>query len=171
MDMKKHVELMCGWHVWAIERFFACVDAASDADYRRDSGLYFKSIHGSVNHMLLVERLWRGRLTGNVIVFDGLDYEIEQDRAKLKSLVLESAKMWRPYVQSLSDAEFHGLLQYKNMAGQAMSLPRIALVHTMFTHGAHHRGQVTTVLTQMGLKTPELDYPYFLAALPRETFN
>ena len=171
MEMKSHMRQMCGWHVWAIERFFASVDRASDADYRLDIGLFFKSIHGSVNHMLVVERLWRGRLNGVPAGLKSLDQELESDRAKLKELVLDSARAWWPYVDAMSSEEFHGLLHYKNLAGQEMALPRISLVHTMFTHGAHHRGQVTTALTQLGLETPELDYPYYLAALPREQLN
>jgi uncharacterized damage-inducible protein DinB len=68
----------------------------------------------------------------------------------------------------LSDEQFAGDLTYKDMAGTQRTLPRASLIHTLFTHGAHHRGQVTTVLHQLGKATPVLDFPMYLSELPAE---
>jgi uncharacterized damage-inducible protein DinB len=168
MDLRRHLRLMADWNVWAYERTCNIVDQATDADHRRDTGLFFGSIHRTVNHMLLVEKMWRGRLTETPFAVTGLDQELETDRAGLRHCLLESAGWWRPYVDSLSDAELLGDFSYRSLKGDSYTLPRSAIIHTMFTHGAHHRGQVSAVLTQLGLGAPVLDYPYFLAALPKE---
>lgn len=171
MDLRQHLYLMADWNAWACERTFAVVDQVAASDYLRDAGLFFKSIHRTINHMLLVELMWRGRLTGDLLALSGLDQELESDRAALKRRLLESAGWWRPYVESLSDEALSGDFSYRSIKGDPYTLPRCAIVHTMFTHGAHHRGQVTAVLTQLGLEAPVLDYPYFLASLPKSVLR
>jgi uncharacterized damage-inducible protein DinB len=171
MDLRQHLRLMADWNVWCYQRTWAIVDKVPDADYRRDCGLFFKSIHRSMNHMLLVELMWRGRLSGNLLKLSGLDQELETDRAALKVRQLESAGNWKPYVDSLSDADLYGDFHYRALAGTEHALPRSAVIHTMFTHGCHHRGQVSTALTQLGFEAPVLDYPYFLNELPREALR
>lgn len=161
MDFRQHLQLMADWNLWCYQRLGDCIDAVTEADYRRDTGLFFRSIHGSVNHMLLVERLWRERLDGQPPSFKTLEDELIADRAALKAALLASAASWRGYVDALSDAELFGEFSYRNIKGEAHRLPRSVIVHTMFTHGAHHRGQVTTALHQLGLPTPVLDYPVF----------
>jgi uncharacterized damage-inducible protein DinB len=168
MDLRRHFRLMSGWHVWAFERLYAVVDRVDDAQYRKDAGLFFKSVHGTLNHMLLIEHLWRGRLTGELFRAGSLADEVEPDRARLRERLLAHASLWGPMVQAMSDAELEGDHAFRTMKGDAYSLPRASIVHTLFTHGAHHRGQITTALTQCGHDAPEMDFPYYLLSLPRD---
>lgn len=167
MDLHHHLRLMADWNVWASARLYDVVERVSEGDYRRGMGLFFKSIHGTLNHLLLVERLWRGRLTGRPIQISALSDEVEVDRHRLRELFFESARGWRPFIDSLSDAETGADFTYKNMKGESCTLPLAAIVHTMFTHGSHHRGQISAALTQLGQSAPEMDYPDFLNGLPR----
>jgi uncharacterized damage-inducible protein DinB len=165
MHFRDHMRLMSGWHVWAFERLYAVVDGVDDARYRADTGLFFKSVHGTLNHMLLIEQMWRGRLTGDLLQISSLAEEIEPDRARLRERLLAHASLWGPMVEAMPDAVFDGDLTYRSMKGDTYTFPRASIVHTMFTHGAHHRGQITTVLTQWGCPAPEMDFPYYLASL------
>ena len=167
MDLRQHLRLMADWNLWCYRRTWAIVDQVPDAEYRGDRGLFFKSIHRSMNHMLLVELMWQGRLSGKLLQVSGLDQELEPDRERLKARQFESAGSWRPYVDSLSDADLYGDFSYRAIAGTEHALPRSAVIHTMFTHGCHHRGQVSTALSQLGFEVPVLDYPYFLNELPK----
>jgi uncharacterized damage-inducible protein DinB len=171
MDLRQHLRLMSDWHVWASNKLYDIVELVPEYDYRRDSGLFFKSIHGTLNHLLVVERLWRGRLTGQPFQLGALSDELEADRVRLKGLLLESARAWRPFVDAMSDEQLATDLTYESMSGKSYTLPRASIVHTMFTHGSHHRGQISTVLTQLGQAAPEMDHPYFLAELPREKLH
>jgi uncharacterized damage-inducible protein DinB len=168
MDLRHHFRLMCGWHVWTFEKLYACVEELSEDEYRKDAGLFFKSVHGTLNHMLLVELLWEGRLKGELFKAGSLADEIEKDRTRLRERLVAHAGIWRPMIDATPDSELSAELRYRSMAGDEYVLPRLSIIHTMFTHGAHHRGQVTTALNQMGKSSPELDFPYFLLSLPRE---
>jgi uncharacterized damage-inducible protein DinB len=166
MDLRQHFRLMSGWHRWATDRLYQVVDAVPEADYRRDTGLFFQSIHGTLNHILLIESLWRGRLVGPRFVVTDLAAELHADRAALRAHLFEAVGSWRPFIDGLSEPELTGDLTYTSMEGKTFTFPRVSLVHTLFTHGSHHRGQISTVLTQLGHPAPEMDFPYFLAGLP-----
>ena len=58
------------YHAWANEVLFTELDKLSDAQRRQDHALFFRSIHHTVDHLLLVNRVWMGRLTGQPIVPD-----------------------------------------------------------------------------------------------------
>lgn len=51
---------------WANERLYGVVAGLSDADYRADRGAFFGSIHATLNHLLLGDRIWFGRIAGDV---------------------------------------------------------------------------------------------------------
>jgi uncharacterized damage-inducible protein DinB len=168
MDLRQHFRLMSGWHVWAFEQLYAVVDRVDEEQYRKDAGLFFKSIHGTLNHMLLVEQVWRGRLIGELFRPGSLADEVEPARARLRERLLAHAALWGQMLQAISDADLDGDLTYRSLKGDEYTMPRASIVHSMFTHGAHHRGQVTTALTQWGHEAPVMDLPYFLMTVPRE---
>lgn len=167
MNFRTHLRLMADWNAWCFHRLYAVVDRVREEDYRRDYGLFFKSVHATLNHMLLVEKMWLGRLTGELLAITGLDQELEPDRVRLKHRQMESAHAIGAYVKATPDEVLFAEFDYRATNGDPYTLLRAAAVHTLFTHGAHHRGQVTTVLTQLGLEAPVLDYPRFLASLPK----
>ena len=62
MDPIAHFTRQARYHVWATHRLLDAVSRVSDEDYKRDVGLFFKSIHGTLNHLLVGEcLLWQQR--------------------------------------------------------------------------------------------------------------
>jgi uncharacterized damage-inducible protein DinB len=159
---------MAAWHAWAFDQLYAVVDRLDDDQYRREAGLFFKSVHGTLNHMLLVEHVWRGRLVGERFEAKSLADEVEPDRARLRLRLRDHAAIWVATLDALEDERLAGDLAYRSLKGDAYTIPRASLVQTVFAHGAHHRGQISTVLTQWGLEAPVMDFPYFFATRPKE---
>ena len=62
--MKAYFEQRAAYNRWANARLYEAAFSLSEADYRRDVGAFFKSMHGTLNHLLLTDRLWLKRLTG-----------------------------------------------------------------------------------------------------------
>ena len=79
--MKKHFQMFAAYNRWANERLYGAVRALPDAEYRRLRGAFFGSLHGTLNHLLVTDRIWMRRFTGSgpmqtrldEILFDGLD--------------------------------------------------------------------------------------------------
>ena len=79
-----HFKGQARYHVWATQRLLEAVTQVSDGDYRRDVGLFFKSIHGTLNHLLVAEHLlWYARFAKGESPVLALDAEIEPQRERL----------------------------------------------------------------------------------------
>ena len=165
MNAAQHFVLLARYNLWATRRLFEHVDALPVADYRRDAGLFFKSIHGTLNHLLVAEHaLWRRRFTEGVSPRLALDAELESDRARLRERLLEGAACWQPLIGSWPEHRFEGALEYTSTQGVAMRLPFAATLAHVFNHGTHHRGQITAAITALGRASPELDLVWMLQA-------
>ena len=165
--MHDYFVTLARYHLWATRKLLgeSLADLA-EADYRRDCGLFFKSIHGTLNHLLVVESLiWLPRFArGESPQGVALNAEAEPDRARLRQRLLDTAQAWIDYAQSLPAARFDAPFRYTNSKGVLMSLPFAPTLAHVFNHGTHHRGQISAALTAMGRPAPELDIVYMLQA-------
>ena len=166
--LRDHLQTMARYNLWASKRLLAQVDLLPDADYRRDVGLFFKSVHGTLNHLLVAEQLlWFARFSRADSPVLALDAEAEPDRGRLRSRLTAGALAWVPLIEVWPEDRLSGMLDYRRSNGQAMSLPFTATLAHVFNHSTHHRGQITAALTAMGRPCPVLD----LAAMLQEEAN
>jgi uncharacterized damage-inducible protein DinB len=165
MNAGQHFTTLARYNLWATRKLYEHVDALAEDDYRRDAGLFFKSVHGTLNHLLVGEhRLWYRRFAEGASPAAKLDEEVEPDRARLRAALLDGAARWQPLVESWPEARFDDTLAYTTTRGVAMSLPFAATLAHVFNHGTHHRGQISAALTAMGHACPELDLVWMLQA-------
>ncbi len=163
--LRSHLATLARYNAWATGRLIEAVRELEDADYRRDCGLFFRSVHGTLNHLLVGEHLlWRPRFAEGVSPRVALDEEVEPDRARLAARLREGAAAWPALIESWPEGRWAGTLDYTTMRGQPVSLPFAATLAHVFNHGTHHRGQITAALTAMGKPCPELDLVYMLQA-------
>ncbi len=158
-----HFKAQARYHVWATHRLLEAVSRLSDGDYRRDVGLFFKSIHGTLNHLLVAEHLlWYPRFAKGASPVLALDTEVEPHRERLAQALNGGAANWALLIGNLPAERFDGHLDYRTSKGEPRSLPFAATLAHVFNHATHHRGQVTAALTAMGHAAPELDWVYHL---------
>ena len=166
-ELRQHLQLLARYNVWATRRLLKAVDLLPEVDYRRDMGLFFKSVHGTLNHLLVGEHeLWFKRFAAGESPQLELDSEIETDRQRLKQRLDEGAMGWLPLLDVWPQERLQGQLSYTRTTGQAMKLPFAPTLMHVFNHGTHHRGQVTAALAMLGQSTPELD---LVAMIQEET--
>lgn len=160
-ETKKLLVMMAQYHHWAYEQLFVSLQKVPDPHYfDRSTKLFFGSIHGTLNHLCLIDRLWYGRFTDQAFPVKSLDQELYAERKKLQEAILEGANQWIDYVEKTS-ADTLGIAKtYKNTKGiKNHFLPATTLLH-VFNHGTHHRGQVTAALTELGFNFEPLDLFY-----------
>lgn len=156
--LKEQLQTLARYHRWATQRLLLATDLLSDDDYRRHAGLYFGSVHGTLNHLLVAdEQLWRPRFAEGASPQVPLDAEIEADRGRLGQRLLAAAGAWLPLLDGWPEARLGGQLEYQRLGGQAVSLPFAATLAHVFNHGTHHRGQISAALTALGQPGPVLD--------------
>jgi uncharacterized damage-inducible protein DinB len=156
-DWHAHFAMLARYGAWATERLYDAVDRLTEDQYRRDVGLFFGSMHGTLNHLLVGEQLWYPRFAEGVSKRIALNAELETDRAALRSRLIEAGRRWAPLIASWPPERFAGTLDYHSTKGTPQSLPFVAALAHVFNHGTHHRGQVTAALTAFGQEGPVLD--------------
>ena len=163
MDAVAHFSLLARYNAWATARLLDAVVQVPEADYRRDLGLFFRSIHGTLNHLLVGEhQLWFVRFAEGQSPRVALDAELEPDRAPLDARLRAGAARWEPLIDGFAPERWSSTLSYTTMRGTPVSLPFAATLAHVFNHGTHHRGQITAALTALGQPCPELDLVYYL---------
>jgi uncharacterized damage-inducible protein DinB len=166
MDLRHHCQLMARYHRWATDKLYAEIDQLDEHEYRGETGLFFGSVHATLNHLLLVDHVWHGRLVQAPFPLTSLRDIVEDDRAALRERLLARGALWLDYLAGLDDAALAGVAHFHKIDGTPATLPRASCVLHVFNHGTHHRGQLSAVLTRVGGQAPEMDLPYFLYTLP-----
>jgi uncharacterized damage-inducible protein DinB len=168
MDAGKHFGTLARYNAWATRKLCEHVGALPDADYRRDAGLFFKSVHGTLNHLLVGEHmLWFRRFAEGISPKVALNEEVEPDRVRLRERLIEGSLRWQSLVESWDESRLDGTLDYTSTQGVTMSLPFAATLAHVFNHGTHHRGQITAAITAMDHACPEIDLVWMLQAESR----
>lgn len=142
---------------------YAAAARISDAERKRDLRAFFKSLHGTLNHILVGDRLWLGRFTGTPTNFPSLAHELCADFDELRRERAKTDDAIGDYAAALTPEKLAEPLVYRTMVNpRNVSFPRaFALMH-FFNHQTHHRGQATTLLMQLGADPGVTD----LIALP-----
>jgi uncharacterized damage-inducible protein DinB len=158
MISTEYAQTMASYNRWMNERLYACCSRLSDAQRKQDLGAFFKSIHGTLNHLLLADRMWLSRFLGRPFMINSLSDELFADFAELAHGRVETDTEIAQWTHRLTPAVLTGELRY---TGIAKPVPRqypmwFAVVH-MFNHQAHHRGQLTTLLMQQGIDPEATD--------------
>lgn len=147
----KQARDMAAYNQWMNERlYFVCAEL-SDAQRRQDRGVFFKSIHGTLNHLLLADKIWLGRFFGEPFHVDSLDQELYHYFEELRRVREEIDEQIRQWAEALTDEILADTLRYTSVVNPA---PRtygmwLAVTH-FFNHQTHHRGQLTAMLSQCG---------------------
>ncbi|OTG83586.1 DinB family protein [Acinetobacter sp. ANC 4648] len=165
---KEQLLLMAQYNIWATKRLAQHLKTVNDEDLYRDSGLFFKSIFGTLNHLLLGEHyLWYPRFTAGISPTIALSTSIETECFLCLEQLITKSQHWIDFIHALTDKQLIGNLSYRRVNGEELCLPFTATLMHVFNHGTHHRGQITAALTALGYDCPELDLVYMLAEQSR----
>jgi uncharacterized damage-inducible protein DinB len=160
--MKPHFAMMAGYNAWCNERIYDVAAQLSDADYRADRGAFFRSVHGTLNHLLVTDRIWLKRFSGTGEAPNRLDAILFENLNDLRDARHKEDERIVAYIDSLSEADLGGRIRYKTITNPVEIEQPLApaLIH-FFNHQTHHRGQVHCLLTGFGLEAPSLDLILF----------
>jgi uncharacterized damage-inducible protein DinB len=158
--------LLARFNAWVNRRLYDAVAKLPPAVYHAERGLFFGSIHRTLNHLLVVDRLWAGRFEGVNRGIVSLDQIIADDLASLRrARDDEDARLIR-LVDTMPIERLAEAVEYTRIIGKGQEeIRRGHILMTLFNHQTHHRGQVSAALTQDGIEHPPLDLVFFLDEL------
>jgi uncharacterized damage-inducible protein DinB len=156
--LKAQFDMLAHYNAFANRRLYDAAAALSDVDYRADHGAFFKSVHGTLNHLLVTDRIWMKRFTGVGATADSLDATLFDELAPLRAAREVEDSRIRVYVEALDEAELTRVISYRGVTSPRLIEQPLweALTH-FFNHQTHHRGQAHALLTRIAGAAPELD--------------
>lgn len=162
MGMTSHWHMFAAYNAWANARVFVAAAKLSDPDYRADKGAFFKSVHGTLNHLLVADLVWMHRFTGEGAMPSRLDEILYDSLPALHDARRKEDARIVAYVDGLDDAALAGTIRYRPITttGEIVQELSPALAH-WFNHQTHHRGQVHALLTRLAGEAPSLDLVNF----------
>jgi uncharacterized damage-inducible protein DinB len=128
---------------------FAAADTLTPEQYTRDLGSSFKSIRDTLVHLYSAERAWYERWQGGAPT-GHIAPDSFADLAALRRAWSEAETKVRAFVTAQDEAGFARVYQYKLFNGSPGASPLWQMVTHVVNHGTYHRGQVTTMLRQVG---------------------
>jgi uncharacterized damage-inducible protein DinB len=160
--MKQTLAMMAGYNAWANARIYDAAARLPDAEYRADRGAFFKSVHGTLNHLLVADRIWLRRLSGTGEAPDRLDAILFERLKDLEAARHAEDARIVAFVDGLTEGDFARVVHYRTITGTMEFRQPLGpvLVH-VFNHQTHHRGQVHALLTGLTGDAPSLDLILF----------
>ncbi len=162
MGVKEEFAKLAAYNRWANERLYDGAATLSDDAYRRDLAAFFGSVHATLNHLLLVDRLWLDRVKGRSGPPPALDSVLFDDFEELRQARAEEDDGLVGLIEAHGESTFAEVVSYRTGSGREERNTRVEIFTHLFNHQTHHRGQTHALLTRLGHPGPVLDYIYFL---------
>lgn len=156
------------------QRQYAVVRLLSEEEINKDQKAFFKSIFGTLNHILVGDIIWLKRFAShytnkhslsylssvtspqslNSMLFDDFS-KLSIERAKVDQIIIN-------WISELTASDFNECISYNSMRGQKFTKKSSDLMNHLFMHQVHHRGQISTLLSQFGIDFGETDLVEFI---------
>ncbi len=143
------LKTMLDYHYWARDRLLDALEPLTPDQFTRDLGSSFKSVRDTTAHTYAAEWAWYERWHGRSPTAL-LPYDQFADVASLRSAWTAHEAKMRAYVDGLDAAGVERVIDYKLLNGSAGSTPLWQMLQHVVNHASYHRGQVTTMLRQLG---------------------
>ena len=148
------IKLMLDYNVWARERLLTAVEMLSGEQYTRAMGNSFSSVRDTLVHIYGADLIWAERYIDGTSPTAFAAPDAYADVAAIRAAWrLLDARVER-FKAALDDAAINREVAYTNMKGAAFRSPLWQVIHHVSNHATYHRGQVTTMIRQLGAAPP-----------------
>jgi uncharacterized damage-inducible protein DinB len=160
--LKQHFMMFAAYNAWANARIYEAAAALTEDEFGRDTGAFFGSMMGTLNHILVADRIWLKRFTGDGDAAASLDTILFTEFGKLRAAREADDKRILNWIGGLTEKAVSGRFTYMTVSDMRTVSQRLspALDH-FFNHQTHHRGQAHMILTVLGRPSVTLDLIYF----------
>ena len=152
------------YNEWANNRLYNALRGLTDEARRKDRRAFFRSIHNTMNHILLADILYRQRIEKKSITFNSLDEIVHDDFDDLEEGHRKNDKWYSDYCGNVSQTDLDSEFSFKAVGmdeDEYFSLPLKLCLSNLFQHQIHHRGQVHHMISHAKADPPPLDIVKF----------
>ena len=169
MSTRTNFELMARYNKWMNEKIYGAASKLSDAEVREDRGAFFKSVLGTLNHLLVADIIWLKRFAEHPKKYEplqflkgvpnpgSLDENLYDDLHSLGEARRSLDDVIIRWSEEIDAEDLASDLEYTNTRGDPYTNNFSNLIQHYFNHQTHHRGQITTLLSQIGIDVGSTD--------------
>jgi uncharacterized damage-inducible protein DinB len=150
------LRLLFQYNQWADRRMVEACSALTNEQFTRDLGSSFRSVRDTLVHLYGAEWVWNERIEGRspTSLVAGTGFP---DLASVRTKLEEMDSFYIDYVSRLTPQDLERVIHYKSFAGDEFSNPLWQTLHQLTNHASYHRGQIITLLRQLGAKPVTTD--------------
>jgi len=156
----QEIQLLYDFNAWANRRALAAAEKLTAEQFTRQMGSSFSSVRDTLAHIYGAEWIWLERFQGRSPAALP-DVGQFQDLASLRAQWLRHEVLLLAFVQRLTPSELDREMEYKTLKFGVYHNPLWQSMQHLVNHGTYHRGQVTTLLRQLGAKPILTDLMHF----------
>ncbi|WP_419811279.1 DinB family protein [Bacterioplanoides sp.] len=166
MPWSDHHRRAARYNHWINSQLYQACHQLSQQQLSADAGLFFNSISGTLNHLLITDLLWLSRLANSYPILEELrdiefppqlDGIISHDLNQLWQLRQRIDDVMIRWTDLLRQDDAKAVIEYTSSSGTDYAKPLDATLQHVFNHQTHHRGQITAVLGKLGVDYGETD--------------
>jgi uncharacterized damage-inducible protein DinB len=149
-----NLRLLLDYNYWARNRLLDAVAPLGAEQFTRDLGNSFKSVRDTLAHVYFAERVWYMRWHGESPA--GMpSADSFTDLASIQRAWADHEAKMRAFVDAMTPSDVDRVIEYRLMNGEPGASPLWQMLQHLINHGSYHRGQVTTMLRQLGAAPPK----------------
>jgi len=164
MNWRQHFRTQVDYQLWANQILFESLSGLAAEALARPEGLFFPSIHHTVDHLHVVTQIWFARLEGRHMDADFAHIQTT-DWHQLKHDLQQTIRELGHWLDSRDEDFFAQSIAYRRLGGTPSSSVASDILTHLMGHFIHHRGQISAVATRLGAPAPEMDYLFFVRDL------
>jgi len=154
-------QTLARYNAWMNGKLYAACAELPDAERKADRGAYFGSIHSTLNHILFGDRAWMNRLAGAGYETKPIGDDLFEDFDALRAARTQMDADLEAWTTDLAPETLTRTFTWTSgIDGKTRTHPLWLLTPHMFNHQTHHRGQITTLLSQAGQDVGSTDLPW-----------
>lgn len=154
------VRTLFDFNIWANNRLFTVLERLSEEQYTKDLGSSHGGIQGTLAHILASHEMWLSRWQGKPSPTT-IDTDGGPSLAKAKQFWNEMQQKLTVFLSGLTEADLAKLISYTNTRGESYSTPLVQMMQHLVNHATYHRGQIVTMLRQLGVKPVNTDMIFY----------
>jgi uncharacterized damage-inducible protein DinB len=156
--MKELLQQLSAYNIWANQQLVAAINTLPEEMHHKEVASSFAGLYKTVLHMWDAESIWwqRTKLQERIIrPSDSFNGTMQQ----VSSELLQQNKQWNEWITATQERQLDHVFQYRTMKGEQFKQPVYQMLLHLFNHGTYHRGQLVTIVRQLGVeRIPATDF-------------
>lgn len=159
--MKELLKQYAAYNIWATKLLVDRIKQLSDEQVNQEIASSFTSIYKTIQHMWVAEEVWWQRMK----LVENIDLQSQKFTGNFSEMTEQLAKqslLWKNWLEEANDNQLTHVFAFIRNKEQH-KMPVYQMIHHVFNHATYHRGQVVTILRQLGAdKIPGTDFSTFV---------